>query len=173
MNFIEIARKRCSVRDYSSQPIEKEKLEQVLEAARLAPSACNIQPWQFIVVQNPETLQKLQLCYEREWLKTAPACIVICGNHEISWKRKYDNKDHCDVDIAITADHLTLAAAEIGLGTCWICAFDPDKCREALEITSRSLEPIVMIPIGYPAENDVWEKTAKKRKDVNEIIIYK
>jgi nitroreductase len=173
MNFLELAKKRCSVREYDSRPVEKEKLEHVLEAARLAPSACNMQPWLFMVVQNPEILQKLYFCYEREWFRTAPACIVICGNHKISWKRKFDNKDHCDVDIAITTDHLTLAATEAGLGTCWICAFDPDKCRNALGLTDSDLEPIVIIPIGYPAKKDVWETTAKNRKKAEEIIIYK
>lgn len=172
MKLIDLAQKRCSVRSYSSRPIEKEKLDYVLEVARMAPSACNLQPWSFIVVQNPDTLQKLHTCYERDWFKTAPACIVVCGNHDASWKRKFDNKDHCDVDIAITTDHLTLAATEVGLGTCWVCAFDPAACKEILQLPD-SIEPIVLIPIGYPAEKDVWEATEKNRKQAEDIIIYK
>ena len=172
MKLIDIVKKRCSVRDYSSRPVEKEKLEYILEAARLAPSACNHQPWRFVVIQDDKLLQKLQGCYEKDWFKTAPLCIVICGDHETSWKRKYDGKDHCDIDIAIATDHLILAATELGLGTCWVCAFDPASCREALQLPD-ALEPIVMVAVGYPQNEDVWKTTVKKRKNADEVIIYK
>ena len=172
MKLLSIMEKRCSVRDYSSRPVEKEKLEYLLEAARLAPSACNMQPWRFIVVQDSELLQKLHDCYEKEWFRTAPLCIVFCGDHETSWKRKYDGKDHCDVDIAIAVDHLTLAATEQGLGTCWICNFDPVLCREALQLPD-TLEPIAMIPVGYPSDENVWTTKEKIRKEAGEVISYK
>lgn len=173
MNFIDIVKKRCSVREYSSKPVEKEKLENVLEAARLAPSACNLQPWRFYVIQDTEMLKKIQSCYGREWLQTAPAVIAIVGNHEVSWKRKlYDNKDHCDIDIAITTEHLILAAAEAGLGTCWICNFDAARCKELLQL-SDSEEVIALTPIGYPAKENVWETTVKSRKKMEEVVFWK
>ncbi len=173
MNFIDIVKKRCSVREYSSRPIEKEKLDSVLEAARLAPSACNLQPWSFYVVQDAGILQQLHSCYGREWFTTAPVCIAVCGNHDASWKRKsFDNKDHCDIDIAITTEHLILAAAEAGLGTCWICNFDAVLCKEILQLPD-SEEVIALIPIGYPAKEEIWETAVKNRKKTEEIIFYK
>ena len=173
MTILDVVKKRCSVREYSSQPVEKEKLDYVLEAARLAPSACNLQPWSFYVIQDAEMLKKIHSCYGREWLQTAPVCIAIVGNHETSWKRKlYDNKDHCDIDIAITTDHLILAATEVGLGTCWICNFDSVRCKEILQL-SDSEEVIALTPIGYPAKENVWETTVKNRKKVEEVIFYR
>ena len=88
----------------------------------------NFQPWAFVVVRDPEKLKALYDCYPREWFASAPVCIVVCGDHSTSWKRLSDNKDFCDVDIAITTEHLVLAAAEQGLGSCWVCNFDaPQK----------------------------------------------
>ena len=172
MNFLNIVKKRCSVREYSSRPVEKEKLDEMLEAARLAPSACNLQPWSFIVVREPELLQELYTCYDRDWFKTAPVCIVVCGNHAASWKRKADDKDHCDIDIAIATQHLILAAAEMDLGTCWICNFDSKRCHEILQLPS-PVEAIALVPIGYPTKEDVWETIVKNRKKMEEIIVYK
>ena len=118
MDLLDLAKKRCSVRQYAATPVEKEKLDYILEVARLAPSAVNFQPWQFLVVSTKENLEKVQSCYEREWLKTAPLCIIACEDHAASWKRGSDGKDHADIDIAIAVEHICLAAAEQGLGTC-------------------------------------------------------
>ena len=130
MSFLELAKKRYSVRSYLDRPVEKEKLLQVLEAARIAPSAVNKQPWNFIVVTNENTKNKIAETYPREWFKTAPAVIVVCGDHSKSWKRK-DGKDHCNIDVA-AIDHMTLAATDLGLGTCWVCAFDAKQCHKIL-----------------------------------------
>lgn len=94
MDLLDLAKKRCSVRQYAATPVEKEKLDYILEVARLAPSAVNFQPWQFLVVSTKENLEKVQSCYEREWLKTAPLCIIACEDHAASWKRGSDGKDH-------------------------------------------------------------------------------
>ncbi len=118
-------------------------------------------------------LKKIQSCYEREWFKTAPVYIAICGDHATSWKRKsFDNKDHCDIDIAIATEHLILAATEVGLGTCWICHFDPARCKEILQLPD-SEEVIALTPVGYPAKENIWETTVKSRKKAEEIIFYK
>ncbi|HOA81189.1 MAG TPA: nitroreductase family protein, partial [Defluviitaleaceae bacterium] len=150
MSFLELAKKRYSVRSYLDRPVEKEKLLQVLEAARIAPSAVNKQPWNFIVVTNENTKNKIAETYPREWFKTAPAVIVVCGDHSKSWKRK-DGKDHCNIDVAIAIDHMTLAATDLGLGTCWVCAFDAKQCHKILGLPE-NLEVIALIPIGYPAD---------------------
>ena len=125
-----------------------EKLLQVLEAARIAPSACNFQPWHFVIIQKHNLRLKICSTYAKEWIQEAPALIVICGDHNYSWHR-IDGKDHCDIDIAIAVDHMSLAAVELGLGSCWVCMFDVEKCKKILKLPA-SLEPIVLLPIGYP-----------------------
>lgn len=164
MSFLELITKRYSVRSFKDMPVEKEKLVHVLEAARLAPSACNLQPWHFIVATDKSSKDKIAQAYQGQWLKDAPVIIVACGDHTKSWKRK-DGKDHCDIDLAIAIEHMTLAAAEIGLGTCWVCAFDAQMCHEALELPA-GLDPIALLPIGYPANESIPEKDRKTIKDI-------
>ncbi len=165
MHFNQLLRERFSVREYKPLKVSKALLIEVLEAGRMAPSAANRQPWSFILVSNDDNLDKLKDCYEREWFKSAPQVIVICGNHEESWKRSFDQKDHCDVDAAIAIDHMTLRAAELGLGTCWICHFNPDKVSKLLQLPDH-IEPIALLPIGYPQDNKAPEKKRKAFTDV-------
>jgi nitroreductase len=166
MKFSELLIRRYSVRQYKKQPVEKRKLTQVLEAARMAPSAVNYQPWHFIIVQKPENLEKLQKTYPRDWFKTAPVIILACADHSQSWKRSIDGKDSGEIDVAIAVDHLTLQAAELGLGTCWVCNFDTQRCAESLKLPGH-ITPVAMIPIGYPEDENT---PAKKRKPLEEII---
>jgi len=165
MSFLDLAKSRYSVRSYESRAVEKEKLLQVLEAARLAPSAVNFQPWHFIVITEDAQKEKIFETYPREWIKEAPAIIVACGDHGKSWKRS-DGKDHCDVDVSIAVEHMALAAADLGLGTCWVCAFDAKKCHQLLNLPE-NLEPIVLLPIGYPKGERLTEI---KRKSLDEIV---
>lgn len=165
MSFLDIAKRRYSVRAYEDIEVEKEKLLQILEAGRLAPSAVNYQPVHFIVITDKEQKKKVYETYPRGWLEEAPVIIVACGDHSVSWKRR-DGKDHCDIDLAIAVDHMTLAAADLGLGTCWICAFDAEKCRKLLELPD-NLEPMVLLPVGYPKGGRLSEI---KRKSLDEIV---
>ncbi|KJS88919.1 MAG: nitroreductase [Peptococcaceae bacterium BICA1-8] len=168
MSFLELAQKRYSVRKYKDVPVEEEKLLQVIEAARLAPSAVNFQPLQLIVLQNGEIKKKVAATYGAEWLQRAPIIIVVCGDHSKSWRRA-DGKDFCDIDGAIAIDHLTLAAAELGLGTCWVCAFNALDCSKALGLPSQ-LEPIALLPLGYPADEEANIPRNKKRKKLEEFV---
>ena len=168
MNFIELASQRYSVRNFESRSVEKEKLLYVLEAARIAPSAANFQPWTFLIVTDPEILKSIQSLYRREWLKTAPAIIVAMGDHNKGWHRLLDGKDFTEIDVAIAIDHLTLAATEQGLGTCWICNFDTEKCCNFLN-TPDNLEIIALIPIGYPV---IEAKTAKNRASLDQLVFW-
>lgn len=165
MNFLELVKKRYSVREFLAKDIEQEKIDYIVETVRLAPSAVNKQPWKLFFVTEKKVLQELATCYSREWFKTAPACFVVCGNHSESWHR-FDGKDHCDVDISIAVEHLVLAAAEQGLGSCWVCNFDMKKCSEVMNL-SEEWEPIALIPIGYATSATIPEK---KRKSLNEIF---
>ena len=165
MTIKQLIESRFSVRKYKSRKIENDKLLQVLEAARLAPSAVNFQPWHFIVIQNPENLKKIHEVYNRAWIKTAPVIILVCADHSQSWKRASDGKDSADIDIAIAVDHMTLQAAEIELGTCWVCNFDAERCKELFQLPEQ-IDPLVILPVGYPD----LTPADKKRKKLEEIV---
>ena len=168
MNFLDLVNKRYSVRSYFPQPVEREKLDRILECARLAPSAVNFQPWRFYVIESEAAKAVLRPCYHREWFAEAPLYIVVCADEAASWKRSSDGHDHADIDAAIAAEHICLAATEQGLGCCWVCNFDVPACREALQLPD-NLRPVVLLPIGYAAD----KPTQKKRKPLSEIVIYR
>lgn len=168
MEFLELARQRFSSRKYSKKAVEEEKLMKVLEAGRVAPSAVNFQPWHFIVVRQEENRYKLAESYPKSWFHEAPVQIVVCGDHQKSWKRK-DGKDHCDIDTSIAIDHITLAATDLGLATCWICNFDKEICRQVLDLPEH-IEPIAMLPLGYPEDSKPPERHKDNRKPMEEII---
>ena len=117
MNFLELSKQRYSARNYSSDMIEQEKLDYILECAPFAPSAVNYQPWHFFVVKSNKPKLLIQQSYPREWFTEAPLYIVVCADNSISWVRKSDNKNHADIDAAIATEHICLAAAEQGLGS--------------------------------------------------------
>jgi len=168
MSLKELIESRYSVRAYLPQIVEDEKIEYILECARLAPSACNLQPWKFYVITDGDIQQKVYKAYDRDWFRTAPVQIIICEDTFASWKRKnHDNKDHADIDAAIASEHICLAAAEIGLGTCWICNFDPQTLKEALDLPSH-LQPVAIFPIGYIDEENS-KATEKRRKPISDI----
>lgn len=169
MTFLDICQQRCSVRSYTSEPVSNEDLDYLLEAARLAPSAVNFQPWVFVIVREKANQLKIQESYNREWFKSAPLYIVICGDHTQAWKRKSDGKDHCDVDASIAVEHICLAATERNLGTCWVCNFDEKILREALELPAH-IEPIAILPVGHPNPESLCQDAAKIRKTLQEII---
>ena len=169
--FIELAKARYSCRNYDSRPVEQEKLDLILEAGRVAPSAVNFQPWHFYVIQKKKDLKKFSRAYHREWFRTAPCVIVICADHSRSWKRKSDGKDHADVDAAITTDHMTLQATELGLATCWICNFYVEKTRELLQLPAH-MEPVAILPLGYPLDDADPNRHKDKRKALSEMVSY-
>lgn len=167
MNFKELSEARFSVRNYTDEPVSQEQLNYVLECARLAPSAVNFQPWHFYVVNNADDKAKLCQCYNREWFCTAPLYILCCIRHDEAWVRRKDQKEHGDIDIAIAAEHICLAAAEQGLGTCWVCNFDAQLCHELFALPENE-EVAVLIPLGHAAA-DVEQKP-KMRKAMEEIV---
>lgn len=169
MQFQELIISRQSVRSFKADLPDKEALTLVLNAARVAPSAVNFQPWQFIVVTESEKLKELKACYHREWFMSAPACIVVLGNHNEAWHRQSDKKDHTDIDVSIAIDHLTLQATEIGLGTCWVCNFEVDKVVALFDLPTY-LEPIALIPIGFPSNTEDVSPKEKERKPLDEIV---
>jgi len=166
MDFSDLIKMRYSVRAYESTPVEDEKLQRILEAARLAPTAANRQPFQIIVIHTAGREEALKRIYGKEWFVQAPFVICACGLPEQGWVRS-DGKNYTDVDVSIVMDHVILTATEVGLGTCWVGAFDPDAAREELNLPE-GVEPIAFTPLGYPAD----EPRMKKRKPLSDLIRY-
>lgn len=164
MDFYSVIKTRRSMRKYQRKVVEEDKLERVLEAARIAPSATNAQPFRFIVVKTREVREKLRSSYDREWFWSAPVIICACGLKGEAWRRR-DGRSYLDVDVAIAVDHLILAATAEGLGTCWIANFDPEEAKRVLGLAD-DVEPIVMTPLGYPAASP----GPTPRKSLDEIV---
>lgn len=164
--FLDIVRERYSCRSYLDKPVEDEKLLYLEECMRLAPSAVNRQPWKFRIVRSEEGKANLCSCYRRPWLSEAPLYILASVLKDEEWVR-FDKKPHGDIDVAIAVEHLCLAAAELGLGTCWVCNFDAQRCHELFQMAETE-EALVIIPIGYPATE---ERSGTTRKELEQIFI--
>jgi len=164
MKFLELAKRRYSVRGYKAGPVEADKLQEVLEAARLAPTAGNRQRFELIVIQTAGREEELRRIYDKDWFVQAPLVICAC-RYPMDPARQ--RKDYTDVDVGIVVDHLTLAATELGLGTCWIGAFDPAAARKILGLPDE-VEPVVFTPLGYPAD----PPRVKQRKPLDDLVRY-
>jgi nitroreductase len=168
MDFMTLVRERYSVRAYEAVPVEDDKLDQVLQAARLAPTAANRQPFQVIVIHTAGREEELQRVYPKPWFTEGPLVVGIVALPAESWyRKKYDDMNYCYVDCAIAMDHLILAAHELGLGTCWIADFNPGAAREVLELPDGA-ELVAITPLGYP--ND--EPKPKRRKSLSDLVRY-
>jgi nitroreductase len=165
MDFERLVQTRYSTRAYQDRPVEDEKMHLVLEAARLAPTAANKQPFRLIVVTDPTVRSDMKAAYNRQWFYTAPVIILAAGVPSENWVRA-DGRNYNDVDVAIVMDHLTLQAADLGLGTCWIADFDADATRDVLHLPDH-VEPVILTPLGYPAD----EPRAKRRKDLELLVM--
>lgn len=166
MNFQNLLLQRYSVREYEPSPVDQNLLNQVLTAAQFAPTAANRQPFKLIVIHTQGKKEQIQKIYDREWFSDAPIMICACGIPGQGWVRA-DGKSYLDVDIAIVMDHVSLAAADLGLGTCWVASFDVEAAREFLQIPADA-EPIVIMSLGYPAGSP----REKERKSLDEIVAY-
>jgi len=168
MEYTDLIKSRASVRNYdANRTVDKEILEKILDAGRLAPSACNIQPWKFLIISTPDLLEKVKASYNREWFKNAPHVLAVVGYRDQAWKRSYDGYNSIETDVAIAMTHIMLAAENEGVGTCWIAAYDPAKLRETLDLHVDQLV-FGITPLGYPKCG--YEKaSSKKRKPLSEI----
>ena len=166
MEFKSLIQHRYSVREYKPDPIESDVLHQALEAARLAPTAANRQPFRLIVIHTQGKKEDLFRIYSKDWFVNAPIVVCACGIPEQGWVRA-DGKSYVDVDIAIVMDHFSLAAADLGLGTCWVASFDVSVAREILNLPENA-EPLIFMSLGYPAD----EIGEKERKPLDELINY-
>jgi len=166
MDLFETIAARYSVRGYKPDPIDDETLARVLEAARQAPTAANRQPFRLIVIHTKGREEELARIYGRPWFTQAPLVLAVVAVPGEAWRRS-DDKPYDEVDATIAMDHLVLAAAALGLGTCWIAAFDPAAAREVLGLPAE-VEPIAFTPLGYPDKG----RSPTSRKPLDELVKY-
>ena len=168
MEFYDVIKTRRSIRQYKSTEIPEDVLNRVLEAARIAPSGSNRQPWKYILIKNPELRKKIAtLSGGQPWIAEAPIVVVACGS-DIKYDRGgYMGEMSFLIDSAIGLTHLILAAREEGLGTCWIGLFDNDSIKELLEIPP-GWNVVGVTPLGYPKDS-TWTFPGK-RKEIKEIV---
>jgi len=164
MDFLALARSRYSCRSYRSEPVADDQLSRVLEAMRLAPTACNRQPFRAHVLRTSEHGEALRRCYRRDWLLSAPLVIIMVAHLDRAWCHR-DGTNLGVVDATIAFDHLILAATAEGLGSCWIAAFDEPEVRALLGL-SDSAKPVVMTPLGFPAD----VAPPKERAALNDLV---
>src|SRR6056297_3285744 len=156
MEVYEAIRARKSVRSYRDESVPQDVLERVLDAARRAPSAKNLQEWRFVVARDAETRRRLaEAASGQMFIEQAPIVIACCA--ETNHRRMRCGFESFTIDVAIAADHLTLAAAAEGLGTCWVGSFDPDRVRDILGIPE-GIQVVELMPLGYPQDASVVEK---------------
>lgn len=166
MNFSDLIQHRYSVRAYKPDPIPKDILDRVLQAAIMAPTAANRQPFRLFVIDTKAHRQQLEKLYHRSWFVQAPLVIGIAAVTDEAWVRR-DGKNYAEVDATIAMDHLILQAADLGLGTCWVAAFDPEVARSLLSLPD-NWEPIAFTPLGFPAD----EPRQKKRRGQAELVTW-
>ncbi len=183
-SLLDTIRRRRSVRRYASRPVEAEKISVLLEAARLAPSSSNTQPWHFIVVRNRETIKQIRNCVPpgskpllNDFVKTAPVVIVACGvplavNHYFT---SLFGLSLLSIDVAIAVEHIVLAATELGIGTCWIGWFSEKKLKRLLKIPG-NVRVVSLVTLGYPEKESTPEDmggiSAKPRKPLEAICSF-
>lgn len=148
MEYSELIKKRYSVRKFTDEPVKKEAIDRILDAAHLAPTGCNFQPQRILVINTPETIEKLQGCTRAHF--GANTAMLVCYNKDECWTRKYDNEVSGMVDASIVATHMMLAAENEGVGSTWVMHFNPFAMREAFNIPENII-PVALLVLGYPA----------------------
>lgn len=170
MDFLKLASSRYSVRKFSDRPIEREKLDLLLEAAKVAPTACNNQPQKLYVLQSGEAIAKL--CAASKFVFGAKTAIVFTSDEKKEWVNPFTAEYHTgEIDCSIVCTHVMLQAWELGLGSCWVGYFDPEKIRKAFSIPENE-KIVAILPLGYPAEDSVPAAGHSKFRPMDEMVTY-
>ncbi len=167
MTFRQLAESRYSVRSYSSVKPERELINDILETGRLAPTARNNQPQKIYVLESEDALRKIRDITPCAF--NAPVVLMVCGKSELAWKNQFSGKNMMPMDIGIVTTHMMLRAAELGLGSCWVGYFDPDAASRAFALPD-DVEPLCLLPLGYPAEDSVPSERHADRKPLSETV---
>jgi len=171
MSFLELTKDRRSIRSFKNKDLSSKQLKKLLEAARWAPSAGNCQPWYFYVVKNNDLKEKLvEAALGQKFIAEAPAVIVVCAEAQRNTGRygERGKELYCIQDTAAAVQNILLTAKDLGLGTCWVGAFDEKSCSEVLELPQK-MRPVAMVPVGYPKHSP---STSSRRpvEQISEII---
>lgn len=170
MDFLTLAKNRYSLRQFDERPVEPETLNQILESARIAPTAVNAQPVRILVLESPEDRALMPECTRYHF--NAPLFLMVCYDKEISWKRrKIDGKEMGEVDAAIAATHMMMTAADLGLGTTWVAYFDPAAARRLYEVPE-NLDIVCILPLGYPAKDAAPSPKHEERENMEHMVSY-
>jgi len=170
MDILDAVRGRRSIRAFKSQAVPPEIVEKLIDAARWAPSAGNIQPWEFIIVRKQEIKRRLaEAALDQTFIEKAPAVIVVCANENRS-SQGYGVRGktlYCIQDTAAAIQNILLVAYSLGLGTCWVGAFREEKAREILKVP-QGTRPVAIVPVGYPDE----ASSSASRRPLKQIVHY-
>lgn len=161
MDFSTLINERHSVRSYLPKKVEDEKLNTILEAGRIAPTAANLQPISVKVVKESNALARLAKSAN---IYNALLALIVCADKNTAWTRPFDEKQTTDIDATIVADHMMLQATELELGSVWICYFKPDILKKEFAIPD-NIEPVNIIAIGYADESNVPVRSRKSMKN--------
>lgn len=170
MDFLKFARKRYSVRSYSQKPVEEEKIQKILQAAMIAPTAVNYQPQKIYVLKSAAALEKIRSITKSTY--HAPLVFLLCYDVNRSWHSPFvTGYDSGEMDVSIVCTHMMLEAEALGLGSVWVLLFDPDQVKEIFHLPDH-IKPVCLLPVGYPAENAVpykpWHDTFRKMDDISD-----
>jgi len=168
MEFLQLAENRFSVRSFSNQPVEREKLDKILRAGQVAPTACNKQPQKIFVLQSPEALAKWRKCTVCHFQETL--VLLTCYDKNACWQRGYDGKTSGDIDASIVATHMMLEAASLGIGSTWVMYFIPEAARAEFALPD-NLEPVCALAMGYPAPDAAPSAMHAQKKAPDETIV--
>ncbi len=167
MALIDVIDKRYSVRGYKDQPVEDEKLEQILKAAQLAPTGVNKQAFKVYVIDTKKNADKLKEIYPSDWILEAPIVLAVVSKKNDAWTRPWDGKNIDEIDATIIMDHMILEATDLGLGTCYIAAFHERPLIDLLQL-DEELHPVLLTPLGYPDA----DPRDTPRKSIDELVEY-
>ena len=167
MNFLTLASERTSIRKYENKEIANELIDKILEAGRIAPTSGNTQCFKILVINTPE---KRNLLKDATNFYEAPLIFIICSDHTNEWKRPFDGKSLLDIDASIVTDHMMLEAADLGLGSVWICYFNPHIIKANFNLPDE-YEPINLLAVGYSSESQPINSYHQKRKSLHELLI--
>ena len=169
MDFEKLAQERFSVRKFSPKEVEREKLDQILKAGQLAPTACNNQPQRILVISGKDGLEKVYRSTPHHF--GAPVVLLICYDKTVSANRTFDGSDFGETDASIVTSHMMLQAADLGLGTTWVGGFNPEAVKKEFALPE-SYIPVALLPLGYAAEDAKPSPRHSEREPLKKTVFY-